>query len=280
MWRDILVFADGSQEGLARAQAAWSLATAHGAHLEVDVVAPQVRPLSAVDPAVLQAVLDDITSASENEAKRAAERIRTMLAAKPARVSVAVKSAFEAEVEALAAVAARTADLVIASKPETDEAAALDREILHGALIGGGRPCLMMPRWIEPREWGRRALVGWKSGPEAARAVEGALPLLRRAESVRVVVINPRGAHFGEDERSIGRLITYLLRHDVKAEAEPTIRESGDRVEDAILSEAKGFNADLLVMGAYSRPRVQELIFGGMTARVMRDVDIPVLMCR
>jgi nucleotide-binding universal stress UspA family protein len=278
MWRDILVFADGSAEGLARAQAAWSLAQQHGAHLEVDVVAAEVRPLYAVDPAVMRAVLEDITGAAESEAMRAAESIRNTLAGAPRQLSVVVRSAFEAEVRALAARAARTADLVVVPKPETTDGSALDSEVFLGALIGGGRPCLMMPRWITPHEWGRRALVAWKSGPEASRALLGALPLLRKAEAVRLCIINPRGEREGEGEHSIGRLITYLMRHDVKVEPEATVRDSWDGAEDAVLSEVTGFSADLVVMGAYSRPRLQEVVFGGMTAAVVRNTEVPVLM--
>jgi nucleotide-binding universal stress UspA family protein len=43
-------------------------------------------------------------------------------------------------------------------------------------------------------------------------------------------------------------------------------------------SEIEAFNADMLVMGAYSRPRLQEIVFGGMTAAMVREARIPLLI--
>ena len=37
-------------------------------------------------------------------------------------------------------------------------------------------------------------------------------------------------------------------------------------------------DADLLVMGAYSHSRLREMVFGGVTKRVLNDAALPVLM--
>jgi nucleotide-binding universal stress UspA family protein len=135
----------------------------------------------------------------------------------------------------------------------------------------------MLPRWTEPQSWGRRALVAWKGTPEAARAVQGALPLLKAAETVRLWQANPRSRREGEDPRSVARLAAYLARHGVPME-EPAARVSEQEPEQAIVTELESFGADLLVMGAYSRPRVQERLFGGMTAAIVPSARIPVLL--
>ncbi|HRK96289.1 MAG TPA: universal stress protein, partial [Rhodospirillales bacterium] len=43
-------------------------------------------------------------------------------------------------------------------------------------------------------------------------------------------------------------------------------------------AEADAFSADLLVMGAYGRSRVRELVLGGATRHVLQHLPIPALM--
>ena len=45
-----------------------------------------------------------------------------------------------------------------------------------------------------------------------------------------------------------------------------------------ILSKARDAGADLVVMGAYSRSREYEAVFGGATQHVVDNCTIPVVM--
>jgi len=45
-------------------------------------------------------------------------------------------------------------------------------------------------------------------------------------------------------------------------------------------SSAVEHDADLIVIGAYSRPRSAEIIFGGVTRTMLKRLPIPVLMSR
>ncbi|MDX2276781.1 MAG: universal stress protein [Hyphomonadaceae bacterium] len=265
-WRDILVFADGSEDGLARARMAKEIADAHKAHLEVAVLAPApAKPATARTEALAPA-------------ERAVAQLRDLVGSgAPGGVSVHVLECVPEETRFAAARAARTADLVIFGKPEKFDDSELDTDIFVGAIMEGGRPCLMLPRWINPRAWGKRGLIWWKGEPESARAVQGALPFLSAAEKVRVTVANPRGQREGEDERSLERLATYLLRHGVDIE-ETVARTSWEGSEYMIQSAIDGFNADFMVLGAYEGSRLVEDIFGGVTAKVVHDTQIPVLM--
>jgi nucleotide-binding universal stress UspA family protein len=47
---------------------------------------------------------------------------------------------------------------------------------------------------------------------------------------------------------------------------------------ETLLAAAAELGAGLLVMGGYSHSRVRELIFGGVTAHVLRGAALPVLM--
>ena len=73
------------------------------------------------------------------------------------------------------------------------------------------------------------------------------------------------------------RLANNLANYDVAVEASqvPTDLCSGS---DALFSAAYGLGVDLLVMGAYSRSRFGELVFGGYTRDVLKACGMPVLL--
>lgn len=49
-------------------------------------------------------------------------------------------------------------------------------------------------------------------------------------------------------------------------------------VGDAILGRVSDAGADLLVMGAYGHSRLRELMLGGVTATMLEQMTVPVLM--
>ena len=119
-------------------------------------------------------------------------------------------------------------------------------------------------------------LVCWNASREATRAITDALPILKRADHVTVLAVNPddgagHGAVPGAD------ISHYLARHGVRAEANRTYAEDID-IADAILSRASDLGCDLIVMGAYGHSRVREWIFGGVTRSIMRTMTRPVLI--
>ncbi|HEX9462122.1 MAG TPA: universal stress protein [Alphaproteobacteria bacterium] len=163
------------------------------------------------------------------------------------------------------------ADLIIASQATTDEDTVLD--IMPEELImGAGRPVLLVPRYGKFPRIAERVLIAWNRTREAARAVHDALPLLKRAQSVRVMEVNPKGDHIAGAD-----LATHLARHGVQAEV-GSATASDMKIGDVILSRAADLGADLLVMGAYGHSRLREYTFGGVTLHILRHMTIPVLM--
>jgi nucleotide-binding universal stress UspA family protein len=49
-------------------------------------------------------------------------------------------------------------------------------------------------------------------------------------------------------------------------------------VAETILQQTSQAGADLLVVGAYSRPRASEILFGGTTRSLIGEARIPMLM--
>jgi len=256
-WREVLAFVDGSEDGLARMRMAWDLTQKHSARLEALVLRP---------PADLNVVVEGAVDALHKITGDQGDRVHIH------RIDLG-----EGEAQPVAAREARLADLVIFGKPEALDNSDLDTDIFAGAVLEGGRPCLMLPRWINPRSFGRRPLIAWRGTEESARALHWALPFLREAEEVRICLANPRSEREGEDDASMDKLTSYVRRHGVNV-GPPVIRESWEDSQRMILSEIEGFNADMLVMGAFGMPRLLEEMFGGVTAAVVRETLVPVLL--
>jgi nucleotide-binding universal stress UspA family protein len=141
-------------------------------------------------------------------------------------------------------------------------------------VLGAGRPVLLVPYAGRYADAGKRVLIAWNASREAARAVADALPLLVRADAVDVVAFAPGGDH---GEVPGADLAHYLARHGVKANAAV---DSAPEVAigERILTRAADTDADLIVMGAYGRSRLSELVLGGATRTLLAAMTVPVLM--
>ena len=175
--------------------------------------------------------------------------------------------------ELFAEVAARF-DLSIMRQAEPGKAP-LDELVVEGALFDSGRPVLVVP-YIQkaPLELGH-VLVCWNGSPNAARAVGDAMPFLRRAKQVEVVIV--LGESGSSDEIPGADIGQHLARHGLDVEVERLSAIKGD-VPDTILSHAADAGADLIVMGGYGHSRLREFILGGVTRGILRTMTVPVLM--
>ena len=132
---------------------------------------------------------------------------------------------------------------------------------------------LVLPVEWQPVPVGKRVLIAWKDLREAAHAVRNALPLLEQAEKVFILTADKPHKRFvgGSD------LASFLKRHGIKAQQESDVTERGD-VAEVILSYAADLKADLIVLGAYSRPRWREALLGGVTRDMLNHCPIPIVM--
>ena len=142
-------------------------------------------------------------------------------------------------------------------------------------LLATGVPFLLLPEhWTGPAA--QHVIVAWNASREARRAITDALPLLVGALSVTVLVVDPQNnSRHGEEPGADVAL--YLSRHGAKVVVEQ-VQSNGEPVADVILGFAKRRNNDLIVVGAYSHARTTEMIFGGVTRRLLRDAAVPLLI--
>jgi nucleotide-binding universal stress UspA family protein len=144
-------------------------------------------------------------------------------------------------------------------------------------LALSGHPALIVPRsWPSP-QFGRRAVVAWNGSSQAAAAVRKALPLLRRAEQVSVLVGHSRAAFPAAMRPPELDIVAYLRHEGVIAEAKD-FAGSDAEAGAGILRFATDGDADLIVMGAFGRSRFKEWILGGATRHVLEKMTVPVFM--
>jgi nucleotide-binding universal stress UspA family protein len=175
--------------------------------------------------------------------------------------------------EEVVAFQARVTDLTIVPHPTAGEDVA-SAEALHAVLFDSGRPVLLAPR-TRPAEIGKRIAIAWNGLSTAAAALGSAMPFVRTAEAVRILS-SPEYFRRGPIPAEVAR---YLAHHGVAADIAsfaPIRREAGA----GLLQAAAEFQADLMVMGAYSSSRLRQLILGGVTRYVLENADLPVLMNR
>lgn len=164
-----------------------------------------------------------------------------------------------------------TVDLILAHRgtPGRDATA---RSTLEAVLLESGRPLLIPGTRPVSNKFAERIAIAWKPTPQAARAVAGAMPLLKRAEQVVVLAVDEDKGRGDESDR----LVSYLGRHGIKARIE-RLPPGPDGAAETMLSIASA-TSELLVMGGYGHTRLREWAFGGFTEHVLGGAPLSVLM--
>lgn len=172
----------------------------------------------------------------------------------------------------------RYADLVVAGQPDPQADSDRLRPRVEDLLFDCGRPVLVVPYAGRFDTVGERIVVGWNASREAARAVGDAMPLLEAARRVTVLAVNPqRGGTAGLGDAPGADIARHLSRHGCVVEAAQVSTDQIDSGE-AMLNVVSDEAADMVVMGAYGRSRLREMILGGMTRFMLRCATVPVLM--
>ncbi|MBX9576424.1 MAG: universal stress protein [Caulobacteraceae bacterium] len=218
-------------------------------------------------------------------AMAAAQRARS---AETARRYTALASGLETHFGSVAAVtticsghdipslAARTARLRDVAVVPLLASLGQQQDVAEAIAFGGGGPVLVVPaESLGERPSLRRIVVAWDFGAPAASAIAHAMPLLRRAEEVVVlIVVNEKSI---PATSSASRLALRLALNDVNARVYEE-DASGRKIGEVLSAYVAGQRFDLLVMGAFGHSRMSEFILGGATRSVLQAPPCPVLM--
>lgn len=269
--KDILVVLDPQPQRAV--PFAISFANAFDAH--VTAAAPVIVP--AIPSYAIAEIPGDLLQGLREEGRAAARKeLETFEAA--ARLgglnadSVVLEGVTEGAGQQLAGLA-RHFDLTVIRQGGAREAGGQDM-LIEALLFASGRPVLIAP-YIQSRPAAfDRILVAWDGGAAAARAIGDAMPVLRRAKKVELLVVdNGRAPAVDLPGFNITR---HLARHAISAELR-RIHNVGD-VANSLLSYAADVDADMLVMGGYGHSRLREFVLGGATRGILASMTIPILM--
>ncbi|WP_420474962.1 universal stress protein [Noviherbaspirillum sp. ST9] len=172
---------------------------------------------------------------------------------------------------------ARYSDLVVVGQANLDEPSSTTLpDFPEFVVMNSGRPVLIVPYVGRYDAMPKRVLIAWDASTSATRAVTAAIPLLKRAQNVDVVVFNPDSRGDAHGEMPGADIGLYLARHNVKVNV---VRQKTDiDVGNALLSIATDLGSDMIVMGGYGHSRFREILLGGVTRTVLESMTVPILM--
>jgi nucleotide-binding universal stress UspA family protein len=277
-YKSLLTIATSPNGLLPAVTAAAQIATRNDAHLDalaLGVDRTQVGYSYVGSGAVMIAAALD---RAEEEARATEKALNAAVAAQSPGLRVAVDSAVTqlGALTDLVAARARYADLVVLPLPYGANRGVEDEATIEAALFEGMAPVLIVPEKGMTAAEPRRVIVAWNQSREALVAARRAMPFLRRAESVSIVVIDPP-THGAERSDPGGLLCQMMVRHGVHAEV-TVLARTLPRVSDVLARHLRDTNADLLVMGAYGHSRFREAILGGATRDMLEKAEVPVFL--
>ncbi len=249
------------------------LACAFDAHLIGLHVFPAYRLRPPVPLPIGRDILGNITAQIEEEASRIKSRFDQATAQQTFVSEWRSVTSERADPADVVMRHGHSADLLIASQTDPDWDLSSILDFPERLAIEAGRPVLVIPNGWEFSEPPKTITLAWKNRREAARAAFDALPLLKRAQEVQVLTVEEGEAQEGDPEDM--EIATALDRHGVNVSL--TTIPAGEASAAEEIHRRAAEQSELLVMGAYGRSRFRELVFGGVTRHILRNMKLPVL---
>jgi nucleotide-binding universal stress UspA family protein len=171
------------------------------------------------------------------------------------------------------------ADLVIVGQNDPDATTVLPApsDLPETVALSTGRAVLVVPHIGVQKTPGGTVLLCWNASREAARDASEALPLLKAAKQVIVLIVGPQTAADASSVEPGANVTAWLSRHGVKVTVQRDTSADAD-AGSAILSHAADHDADLIVMGIYGHSRLREMVLGGASRTLLSSMTVPVLM--
>jgi nucleotide-binding universal stress UspA family protein len=277
MIKTILMHVDGSAAQESRLQAAALLADAFEAHL----VGSADTGIAWPDYALIAGAVAATTAGTDFQNLRAAARAHLdAFDAAARRLGVASIETRMIEDDARHALLlqSRYADLVVLSRDAQADPAlpARARALPEYVALHGARPVLVVPPAYGGQALPGTAVVGWDGSMQAIAAITAALPLLARADSVRLALVNPDALRELHGEQPGADMALYLARHGVPVDV--VVLRTRATVGAALMGLARDCGAGLMVTGAYGHSRYREWMLGGVTRELLERSRVPLLL--
>lgn len=210
---------------------------------------------------------------AQREAEAAESALRDKLGRKGSRAELRRAEVMSGDEGRALSMQGQYADATVIGWPTSDASRPVHE--FEGALFESGRPVILVPEAFSGHGRPRTIMIAWTATREATRAVHDAMPLLREANLVQVVIADDRT--LGEQENPGDDIARHLARHDITVEVKH-VPAGGVPICKVLLDEARYLGADMLIMGGYGHSRTGEWLFGGVTQDILARMTVPVLM--
>lgn len=166
--------------------------------------------------------------------------------------------------------AATLADLIVLNRKLDEHHHPDMRHIVADIVMRARKPVVAVPESASGMVL-RRALIAWDGQSSCAETVRACTPLLALAEQVEIFMVRD-----GSERTEPTEAAEYLSRHGIHAEVrtEPDGRTPTDQL---IADEAARWAADYVLMGAFGRGRLMEVL-GGVTRRMLAHSRVPLVL--
>ena len=236
----------------------------------------------AFDPVVTPAVLDGLSSTwvdvqreeSRGAAKAAIDRFEAAARREGLSAEHRLFQTSLGDAIGLFGRIARRFDLSVVKQQEPDRPNG-DELVIEASLFQSGRPAVVVPYIQKAPLKLDRVLVAWDGSHGAARAIGDAMPFLRRAKAIDIVMV--ADGRTKKDEVPGVEIGQHLARHGLNVDVRQLVAEHMD-VTNTILSYAADNGADFMVMGGYGHSRLREFVLGGTTRGILQTMTVPTLM--
>jgi nucleotide-binding universal stress UspA family protein len=274
MIKSILAVSEGGPDaamsfGLASRVAGIFDGTVDALHLPVGPAGGAVAGL-AMSGEAMPLIMNIDDERLEQRAKESERTYKAIVAPVKGATYTAAKTA---TLDALVAMG-RCSDILVLGRPGSDPENVAPATV-EAAIHECARAVMIAPPKPGTGPFGS-IIVAWNGSFQAARAVEYALPFLKKAEKITILVVGSE-----PDEVGASYLARNLGRHGITTSTDaidPGVA-SGRARGRALLDYTHGKGADLLVMGAYGRGQVMSFLgLGGATGKVISSCRVPLLM--
>lgn len=265
--------ADDKAPAAALARYAVELAAAHQAHLAIGVAVVRLVAPAAAIVREARALIEQANAQRRDEAHTFAEGLRVQ--AQAAGVAAAAEVLAD-DYHTLAWRLAHMARLADVAVMQADaESVSLHEGLLKEVLFESGRPVIVVPPDWAGAVVPEKVIVAWDGTGKAARAIGDALPLLERASEVEVVAVS--GDPDASKRMDAADMAAHLSRHCRRVTMTTLPVQNGD-VAATLGSHARLTRANLIVMGAFARPKLRQMILGGVTSSMITQPPAPTLL--
>jgi nucleotide-binding universal stress UspA family protein len=268
MFKTILLYLPSADAAESVATSAAKLAERHGALL--------IGAHHSIKIVVYGGVPENILGQQEARERELADAVRVIFEDVARRQNIAHEWRHRTarDTDAFRDVVAQShaADLVVVPGKDFSDPLGHWFDLPERLVMESGRPILLIPRERTFDSFGKRVMIAWDGSREAARAAFDALPFLRQADAVFVTTAGDTQ----QPAASAAAFTANLQRHGVKAET--VVAASGGKSDsEALRTALADRNCDMLVMGFYGHSRLREMVFGGFTRDVLKNMTVPVL---